>query len=49
MPPRRNSVLNHENDIWFSLEAYDYVKYESTKLWYDFELNRNGIDQNINF
>ena len=35
--------------IWFSLEAYGYVNYESKKLWFDFGLNMSGIDQNINF
>ena len=47
-PQRRNSFLNHENKIWFVLETYAYVKYESKSLWCDFDLNMSGIDQTRN-
>ena len=48
-PQGRSSFLNHENKIQFGLEAQGYVKYKSSKLWYDFELPMSSGDQNRNF
>ena len=38
-----------DHAMWKSFEAFGYVKYESKKVWYDFELHMSSSDQNRNF